>query len=128
MSNKIVPYAAPAVICLCVAGFVSADGEEGCFKTVVSAKCGTDIVLSQVSCGGVTCKLHEIVFDPTFTCTTSAVGFDGCVAIDCEKHIIKRDCTNTNPPVCVLSSNDAFSVQPGTVATGEICGVPPGEQ
>lgn len=124
MSIRIAPWAAIAVICLCVARFVSAGGGETCFKTTVGANCGVAIVLSQVSCGGVTCNLKEIVFDPTFTCTTSAVGLDGCVAVDCQKHIIERECTDTNPPVCVLVSNQASNVQKGTVATGNICGVP----
>jgi len=82
-------------------------------------KCGTDIDLGPVSCGGETCYQELIRYGTILNCTGSATGLSKCCSGWCTKTVIKQACEEG---VCTPQDDPTVTkVIPNSFACGDPC-------
>ena len=98
--------------------------EAKCAKTDVAGKCGTDLQLEPVQCGGATCYQTIITYGQVYNCVAADTGFGRKECKDC------GDCMETvrkfvcEASVCKATSEGAGQSSTGvptTCASGDVC-------
>jgi hypothetical protein len=112
----------PALVVLLIAGWASVHATAmaaQCAKTTTPGKCGTDISLGPVQCGGMTCYQTIIIYDPLFNCEESgSTGRKKCCGLDCMRTTITQECQSG---ACNPIDTSMQAVMPSTVACGDPC-------
>lgn len=95
--------------------------EANCNANAVAGKCGTDVDLEPISCGGQTCFGTRIVYGQLISCTG---GQDGglkscCSGKFCNRVTFSQECREGR---CRLVSREIEPVLPISFACGSACG------